>query len=78
LSYVRVAVTLRAHDNRGERYRKPSVFLGTELITLAVRAASPVAVMAMSAPVVDRAVKPFALLGVECFIERFERRLRCL
>ena len=53
------------------------MLLGTELITLALRAASPVAVMAMSLPT-HRAVKHFALLGVECLIERFERWLRCL
>jgi hypothetical protein len=54
--------------------RKPSEWLDMELIALALPAASPVAVMTMSVPA-HRVVKHFALLGVECLIERFEARL---
>ena len=52
--------------------------LGLELIALAPPAMWPVvAVMAMSV-LTHRAVKHFALLGVERLIDRFERRLGCL
>ena len=59
------------------RHRKPIGMAGTELIALALPAASPIVVMVMSVPA-NRAVKHFALLGTECLIERFERRLRRL
>jgi hypothetical protein len=68
-----VMSSLRAHDNR----RSLTLSLGMELIAFAVWAASPVAIMVMSV-LTNRAVKHFALLGSECLIKRFERRLRCL
>jgi len=78
-SDVRIAVTLRARDNRGEGQKIQLV--GMELLALAVLVESPVVVvgvvMAMSRST-NRAVKHFALLGAERLIECFERRLRRL